>query len=124
MKLAIPTFGSRVSPRFDFAPRLLLCTLENGNIVNREEISLIPWSPWQRVEKLKEMRVKALICGAIDGNSAQALKDGRIRVISWVSGDVEEALSYYLRGELIPRLNVCPERRGKAWRARKKFCPR
>ncbi len=81
------------------------------------------WTPWQRVEKLKEMRVKALICGGIDGNSAQTLKDGGIQLISWVSGDVDEALSYYLRGELVSRLNVCPQPRGKACRARKKPFP-
>ncbi len=120
MKVAIPIFGSRVSPRFDFAPSLLLCTLREGKIVDREQIPLMSWTPWQRVEKLKEMRVKALICGGIDGHSAQLLKDGKIQVISWVCGGVEEALSCYLRGELVPGLNVCPEHSGKICKKRKK----
>lgn len=66
MKIAIPIFGPRVSPRFDCAPGLLLFTLERGKVVDREELPLIPWDPWLRMEKLKEMNIQALICGGID----------------------------------------------------------
>ncbi len=32
MKVAIPIFGPRVSPRFDFAPALLIFTLQDGKV--------------------------------------------------------------------------------------------
>lgn len=123
MKVAIPLFGLMVSPRFDCAPNLLLLTLENGKVSAREEISLIPLNPWQRVEWLKEVGVNALICGGIDGNSAQALKESRIQVISWVAGDANEALSRFLRGALAPGLNLCPGPGGKRCRISKRFSP-
>jgi predicted Fe-Mo cluster-binding NifX family protein len=124
MKIAIPIFGARVSPRFDFAPRLLLYTLEDGRVVGREELSLDSWNAWERVERLKQMGVEALICGGIPGCSAQALEEYRIRVISWVSGDAEEALSCFLRGELSPGRNLCPGPRGMRHGLRKRFLPR
>jgi predicted Fe-Mo cluster-binding NifX family protein len=120
MKVAIPIFGGRVSPRFDFAPRLLLFTVEEGEVVAREEVSLVPWNPWQRVEKLKELNVEALICGGIDGHSARLLAFNRIRVIAWVAGEAEEAMKCYLRGDLRPGAALGPVCR-RRWRRAKNF---
>ena len=120
MKIAIPAFGSRVSPRFDCAATLLLFTVENEKVVERGETSLAQLAPWQRVEKLKEMDVKALICGGIDGASARLLAFNRIQVIAWVAGEAEEAMKYYLRGGLRPGAELRPfcrrrYRRGKTF---------
>ena len=92
-------------------------------MVGREELSLDSWNAWERVERLKQMGVEALICGGIPGCSAQALEEYRIRVISWVSGDAEEALSCFLRGQLTRGRNLCPGRRGMRRRAEKKVSP-
>jgi predicted Fe-Mo cluster-binding NifX family protein len=124
MKVAIPVFGPRVSPRFDCAPRLLLLTLQDGKIVERQELHLIPSGPWQRVEKLKELGVQALICGGIDVNSAQLLNNHQIQVIGWVAGEVEEALKYFLRGKLRPGSALCPGGARERRRCRKAFSNR
>ena len=36
MKIAIPLFYNRVSPRFDFAPTLLVATVEKNQIVEQK----------------------------------------------------------------------------------------
>jgi len=108
MRVAIPIFGARISPRFDFAPALLLLTLEKGEVKAREEVSLSTWDPWQRVEKLKEFSVETLICGGIDCHSRQIIEDNRIRVIPWVAAEVEEALQYFLNGSLRPGATLWP----------------
>ena len=108
MRVAIPIFGARISPRFDFAPSLLLLTLEKGEVKAREEVSLSPWDLWRRVEKLKEFEVQTLICGGIDRHSRQMLEDHRIRVIPWVAGEAEEVLHYFLKGTLRPGSTLCP----------------
>jgi predicted Fe-Mo cluster-binding NifX family protein len=120
MKVAIPVFGHRVSPRFDFAPGLILFTLEKGKIVEREELSLTPWSPWQRVEKLKELQVQTLICGGIDGDSENMLLQQRIQVIPWIAGEAQEALDAFLKGNLQPGATMYPgcSRRGHRWARR------
>jgi predicted Fe-Mo cluster-binding NifX family protein len=108
MRVAIPVFGARISPRFDFAPSLLLLTLEKGEVQAREEVSLSSWDPRRRVEKLKEFEVQTLICGGIDCLSRQMIEDHRIRVIPWVAGEVAEALDSFLNGNLRPGSTLCP----------------
>jgi len=121
MKIAIPIFGPRVSPRFDHAPSLLLFTVEKGAVVERREVALPPLEPWQRVEQLREWDVQTLICGGIDGTSARTLTTHRIQVIPWVSGDVERALEFFLKGRLDPGLALCPGCKRKQHRWRKGF---
>jgi predicted Fe-Mo cluster-binding NifX family protein len=120
MKIAIPTFGSRVSPRFDCAPSLLLFTVENEKVIERGEAHLAHLGPWQRMEKLKELNVEVLICGGIDGYSARLLAFNQIQLIAWVAGEVEEAIKCYLRGNLRPGAALRPVcrrrlRRGKTF---------
>ena len=119
MKIAIPTFGSRVSPRFDCAATLLLFTVENEKVIERGETHLTHLDSWQRVEKLKEMDVNALICGGIDGDSARLLAFNRIQVIAWVAGEVEEAMKCYLRGDLRPGAALRPGCRRRYHRGKK-----
>jgi predicted Fe-Mo cluster-binding NifX family protein len=114
MKVAIPTFGPRVSPRFDYAPGLLLINLEDGKVVGSERFSLQAWDRFQRLQKLRELGVQTLICGGIDGNSAQILSDYGIRVIAWVAGEADEAIQFFLEGKLRPGVELGPRwRRGR-----------
>lgn len=108
MKVAIPIFGPRVSPRFDFAPALLIFTLQNGRVIERAEISLSTWNLWQRLEKIKEWQVHTLICGGIDGYSERMLRSQKIEVIPWVAGEAEKALQTFLKGKLQPGMVVYP----------------
>ena len=119
MKVAIPIFGPRVSPRFDCAPSLLLFTLEDGKVVGSEKFSLQAWDRLQRLQKLKDLGVQTLICGGIDGNSAQVLADNRIRVIAWVAGEADEAMRCFLEGRLRTGVELCPRCRRGQKRGRK-----
>jgi hypothetical protein len=60
---------------------LLLFTVENGKVVEREEVSLTPLDPWQRLERLRELNIQSLICGGIDGPSSQMFEARQIRVL-------------------------------------------
>jgi predicted Fe-Mo cluster-binding NifX family protein len=108
MKVAIPIFGPRVSPRFDYAPGLLIFNLEDGKVLKSEKFSLQTWDRLQRLQKLQELGVQTLICGGIDGNSAQVLSDYGIRVIAWVAGEADEAMRCFLQGTLRPGVALCP----------------
>ena len=106
MKVAIPTFGPRVSPRLDCAPGLLLLDLEDGKVVGSEKFSLQAWDRFQRLQKLQELGVQTLICGGIDGNSAQILSNYGIRVIAWVAGEADQAIQFFLEGKLRPGVEL------------------
>ncbi len=100
MKIAVSLFGTRVSPRFDCAPQVLLVDVEQGQPVRREEVDIADFSSEQRVARLGELGVDTLICGAIDRYTAQQLDEQGMTVFQWVSGEAEDALACLLRGEL------------------------
>jgi predicted Fe-Mo cluster-binding NifX family protein len=119
MRVAIPIFGPRVSPRFDCAPSLLLFTVENGKVVERGEAYLTHLDLWQRLGRLRELGIQALICGGIDGHSARVLQDYQIQVISWVAGEADEAMKLFLQGELKSGSFLYPRCGRKRYRNRK-----
>jgi predicted Fe-Mo cluster-binding NifX family protein len=100
MKIAIPLFNNRISPRFDCARDFLLALAENGRVVKREAFPAVLWSPLERVKRLKEMGVDTLICGGIDEISLRRLNFYNIKAYSYVTGLAEDALQSLLRGEL------------------------
>ena len=125
MKIAIPVWNGYVSTVFDFAHRLLLVDIQDGCETGRSEISLSQESIPERAGRLRSLRVDVLICGAISRPLAYMIMASEIRVLSYVSGRVDEVLEAYTTGRLIEPQFVLPGcwpgarkgfRRGRRWR--------
>lgn len=99
MRVAIPVWQARVSPVFDTAGRLLIFDLENGHKVSRTEQPIAGLSMRGRVNRLAELNVDELLCGAISRPLAGMIAASGIKVIPWMSGDVEEVVAWYLDGK-------------------------
>jgi len=115
MKIAIPIFGNRISPRFDFSPEMWIITVENGELVNQEKLPMTNLNLPQRLDQLTSMGVNQLICGGIDGFSLNQLGTKGIDVVEDVMGEAEVAFHLFIRGRLRP--GFCCERR-----RRRGFC--
>jgi predicted Fe-Mo cluster-binding NifX family protein len=100
MKIAIPTFGTRVSPRFDCAQSVLIVTIDNGKAVKRQEYAASDWTPRERIKKLLELGVDTIVCGGVDQWSIGALRSAGATVYCWVAGEAETSLAALLRGDL------------------------
>lgn len=100
MKVAIPLFGSRVSPRFNYAQRILLVTVEDNEVVEKKEVWAGRWNLLQRVIRLTELGIDTVICGGISNFSIRLLASNGIRVVSWITGEAEEAIKLLLKGQL------------------------
>jgi predicted Fe-Mo cluster-binding NifX family protein len=100
MKIAIPAFHSKVSPRFDTAQELVLLEVIDGTVINRERQPLQAYSAAGKIKKLLEEGVDTLICGGIDRLSRQQIGLNRIEVYSWVTGEINDAVSCFLRNGL------------------------
>ncbi len=50
MKIAIPIFGNRISPRFDFSPEMWIIEVEKGKVVGQEKLSAANLNLPQRLE--------------------------------------------------------------------------
>lgn len=100
MKVAIPLFGSRVSPRFDCGAEMLLAEVEDGAARTVGQVPDGEGNPLQRVAHLRELGVNAVICGAVTGFLLRHLAANGIRVFPWVFCEASEALDAFARGEL------------------------
>lgn len=100
MKIAIPTFATRVSPRFDCAQSILMVTVDQGEASERQELTASHWAPHERISRLLELGVDTVICGGIDRWSVASLQFAGVTVYGWVTGEVEDALVALLQGDL------------------------
>ena len=100
MKVAVPLFGNRVSPRFDCAPVFLIVTTDATADMQRQELVATDWAPHERINRLVELGVNKVMCGGIDWWSAQSLTLAGITVYNSVAGNADEALAALLRGEI------------------------
>ena len=98
--IAISVFGARVSARLDSAEKILLFTVENGTIKNRERVNLIQTDPLRKINMIKNLLPDVLICGGLTEAYSNMLKKNKIKIIPWIRGDAEEVLSQYLAGKL------------------------
>ncbi len=103
MKIAIPVFNSRISPRFDCAQEMLLVDVADGKIVAQWKISIEGLSSIEKNRTMLDLGVDTLICGGIDHHSMQWLKYHDLLVYAWLTGDVQDMLTCFLTGGLTTR---------------------
>ncbi len=116
MRIAILTFGERVSPRFDYAPEALIVELNSGGEVERKRLKMGSPEPAARVAKLKEEEVEVVICGNIDVFSERMVSFGGLELIPWVTGNAEDAISTMITGRLHPGAILDAPGNRKRWR--------
>jgi len=102
MKVAVPLFGSRVSPRFGCAGEILIVEIANGNVAARHVLPCSQMSPHQMAGHLAELGVSTLICGGINCQHEAMLLDRGITLIRGVVGEADAALRAYAANSLAP----------------------
>lgn len=100
MKIAIPTFGVRVSPRFDCAQEIAIVTVGEDGLQQRSELTASDWSLRERIRRLLELGVDTVLCGGIDRWTTAAFQSAGVTVYGWVGGEVSDALDSLLQGTL------------------------
>ncbi|MFW6108505.1 MAG: NifB/NifX family molybdenum-iron cluster-binding protein [bacterium] len=100
MKVAVPVFGTRVSPRFDCGTGLLVADVADGTVTRSEHLPDATSNPLLRIARLRELGVEAVVCGAVTGFVRRHLVANGIEVYPWVFCEAGEALEALARGEL------------------------
>lgn len=100
MKVAVPVFGTRVSPRFDCDTGLLVADVADGAVRQVEHVPDATSNTLLRIARLRKMGVEAVVCGAITGFVLRHLVANGIQVYPWVFCEASEALEALARGEL------------------------
>jgi predicted Fe-Mo cluster-binding NifX family protein len=123
VRLAITVWEGRVSPVFDTARIVMVTDIESGEARDRHVETLPDGSPSQKVARLRELGVETLVCGAISGPFASLLSSSGIRLIPFVSGDVDEVLQAVVAKGVPPRTFSMPGcGRGQRFRGRHGNC--
>lgn len=136
MRVAVPLFGQEVAPRFGYADNFLIAELKDGKVVCVDDIRL-EFSDWHlRLEQLHKRGVDTILCGGFNRFYLPFAKILKIDVIAGLSGDADQLVEAFARGEEMPTFPCCRketrrsvrrgcERDGPRRRARKgEFCSR
>jgi len=100
IKIATAIFKSRVSPRFDCAPEMLIIEKNNSDISERRKINTEGLTALERIKQLNKWDINVLICGGIDEQSMQLIGANNIKIYSWITGEYEDAVSSFMTGKL------------------------
>lgn len=100
MKIAIPRMGEHVAPCLEHCATMAIFTIEDGRVVDQCDFPLRSRDPFDRVRLLRDQQVHTIICGGIQDTYEDAVRASGMRVISWVSGRVDDLLELFLRGRL------------------------
>ena len=115
MRIALTAWGDIISPVFDSAQILLIVEVDNGEIVNRSNETLMPEMSSRLAGMLNGLSVDVLICGAISQIPARIIESSGVRLLPFISGNVEEVLAAYVIGaQIVPRFSMpgCGRRHG------------
>ena len=102
MKLAIPVFQTKVAPRFDETQGFVLLETKGRDVVSRQDLVTSGWSQMEKMTQLVDLGVETVICGGIDRASLQYLDFNGVTVFSWVTGEVEDAVTCFLDNRMTP----------------------
>jgi predicted Fe-Mo cluster-binding NifX family protein len=110
-KLAIPLFGTRISPHFTYAEMALLVDIDNGSVAQTREIALGPGDELERIQYFKSLEIDTLICGGISSVAERMFSGQNVTVISWISGEARDALNQFVNKGLVSGTCLCAGRR-------------
>ena len=110
MRIAIPTFGNDVSPRFCFAPDVLVVELEGRREVLRTTVPLGEATCPDRLRVLASRGVTLLVCGGFNSAFLADAERAGVHVVWGVNGSVDDAVSAVLAGKY-----ALPSRHPNCW---------
>ena len=101
MKLIIiPAFGTRISPRLDFAKYVHIIKVKGKKIIERDMIQIITQNRLNRIQQIINLSPDVIICDGLTDMCFNEFGQANIEVIPWVNGEIEEIIKLYLAGKL------------------------
>jgi predicted Fe-Mo cluster-binding NifX family protein len=103
MRVALPLFGTELSPRFCFASEVVIVTQERlgGEETRPRERLVLEGLGWpDRLRRLAERRVDVLLCGSFPRVFLAQAEALGIRVEVGLGGEVERVLDAFRRNAL------------------------
>lgn len=110
-RVAIPVFGSRVSPVLDSCQRIVVVDFENGREIRRQELSLEKMSVHERIEVMVRWGIRKIICAGVSDVMCRFLAGKNIALVSGIAGEIEKIINAYICNRLDDACFIMPGKR-------------
>ena len=100
MCIALAAFGNRIASLFESSDTFIIVKSPSYDIKNSKSITITNNSPNELLQLLKNSNAKILICGAISGCIRNLLEAQNIRVIPWITGDIQSVVQAFRSNNL------------------------
>ncbi len=101
MKIAVTYENGQVFQHFGHTEQFKVYEVEDGKVVSSQVFGSDGTGHEALAVLLSQRAIDVLICGGIGGGAQAALQEQGIELCAGASGDADEAVQAYLRGELI-----------------------
>ncbi len=107
MKIAVATSNREVCPHFGHCLSFTIAEVEDGEVLNKEEVPNPGHQPGFLPKFLAEQGINCIIAGGM-GRSAQMLfAQSKIEIITGAHGLVDDVIKGYVEGNLALGKNIC-----------------
>ena len=98
--IGLSIWSGRIAPVFDVSRVVSVVEVSDGNVVDRRTVEIDTEDPLARAEKIVDLGIGTLVCGAVSRDLALQLASRGVRLVPFVSGEVDEVLGALLAGKL------------------------
>ncbi|MBN2007895.1 hypothetical protein JW960_00970 [candidate division KSB1 bacterium] len=121
MYIAIAAYQNRIASLLDSAENLIMLDSPDYCLSNASQIDICGKSNNEIVQLLAEQNIKILICGAIHDCVWQQIEARHIKVIPWVTGNIQNVVQAFITDTLASSAFLMPGRFGKNRNRRRGF---
>jgi hypothetical protein len=100
MVVAVPVYGTRVAPLLDVAREALAMRFRGTEDLERFTIDLTGLSAPERVVRLSEYGVDAVVCAGLCAHTLKMLEMFGVQVVWGVVGEIDQVLQAFRAGTL------------------------
>ena len=122
MRIAISTDEKNVSAHFGRCPSFTIVDIENGKVMNREEIGNPGHHPGFLPQFLHEKGVSCIVAGGMGQNAVHLFAQQKIETIVGISGAVNDVIDKIANDTLEGGESLCKPGAGKGYGLDKTEC--
>ena len=97
---AFACWKDRIAPVFDTAREFHIVEIRSGKIVRESRGNLADNQPFKTALRMVELQVDVLVCGAISGHIQDLIVAYGIRIVPFVSGELQQVIEAWIEGRL------------------------
>lgn len=100
MRAAFAIWDGRMAPVFDVSREAVVMSIREGAVESRTREGIEASTATRKIERLVELGVQTLVCGAISEQLQHDLTVRGVKVIGFVAGELDDVVRSFLAGRL------------------------